>query len=325
MVVLPAVNDKPKGDLNLWTASLGDLDWTYIEKPTQREMEVLSKKYTFLHPLNLEDCLSRIQRPKVDEYDEHLFMVLHFPVFDKEARISLPSELDIFIGKNFIVTVHCRGELKSLAKLFKECQLDNNLCKKYMEKGSGYLFYQVIDRLVDSIFPMLDKINDNIEGLQDTVISKPVPQTAQGIFLLRRDIISMRRIIRPQIEVIDNLERDLENQKYPFLEGNLDVYFGDIGDHLHKIRGTLEDDREIVDSLSDTSNWLTSHRIQEIMRVLTIFTSILMVIEVVASMEGSNVLPAEWHNNRGLFFILLGVQLAAVLGLLAYFRHRRWT
>ncbi|MBF8265968.1 MAG: magnesium transporter [Dehalococcoidia bacterium] len=294
MVVLPAVNDKPKGELNLWTASLGDLDWTYIERPTQREMDVLSKKYTFLHPLNLEDCLSRIQRPKVDEYDEHLFMVLHFPVFDKEARISLPSELDIFIGKNFIVTVHCRGELKSLAKLFKECQLDNNLCKKYMEKGSGYLFYQVIDRLVDSIFPMLDKINDNIEGLQDTVISKPVPQTAQGIFLLRRDIISMRRIIRPQIEVIDNLERDLENQKYPFLEG-------------------------------DTSNWLTSHRIQEIMRVLTIFTSILMVIEVVASMEGSNVLPAEWHNNRGLFFILLGVQLAAVLGLLAYFRHRRWT
>ena len=324
MAVLPAINGKSRGDLNLWTANFGDLDWTYIERPTQREMDVLSKKYNFLHPLNIEDCLSRIQRPKIDEYDEHLFMVLHFPVFDKGARISLPSELDIFIGKNFIVTVHCRGDLKPLAKLFKECQLDGNLCKKYMEKGSGYLFYQVIDRLVDSIFPMLDKINDHIESLQDTVISKPVPATAQGILVLRRDIISMRRIIRPQIEMIDGLERNLENQKYPFLEGNLDVYFGDIGDHLHKIRGTLEDHREIVDSLSDTSNWLTSHRIQEIMRVLTIFTSILMVIEVVASMEGSNVLPAEWHNNRGLFFILLGVQLAAVLGLLTYFRHRRW-
>lgn len=324
MALVGEAKGKEQKDLNLWSITWGDLTWTYVERPTPREIEVLAKEYTFFHPLNLEDCLSRIQLPKIDEYDEHLFIVLHFPVFDKQSRISHPSEVDIFIGKNFLVTVHCSGDLKPLAKLFKECQLENQLCRKYMEKGSGYLFYQVIDRLVDAIFPMLDKFNDNIESLQDSVISKPVPQTAQGILALRRDIISVRRIIRPQGEVIDGLERNLENLKYPFLEENLDVYFGDIGDHLRKIRGTLEDEREIVESLSDTSNWLTSHRIQEIMRVLTIFMSVLMVVEVVASMEGSNVLPIRWHNNQMLFYILLGVQVAAVLGLLYFFRRRRW-
>ena len=106
MVVLPAVNSKPKDDLNLWTASLGDLDWTYIERPTQREMDVLSKKYTFLHPLNLEDCLSRIQRPKVDEYDEHLFMVLHFPVFDKEINAAFGITKNFSDSQVIILILH---------------------------------------------------------------------------------------------------------------------------------------------------------------------------------------------------------------------------
>lgn len=316
--------EKQPAELNLWSVAWGDLTWTYIERATQREIEVLGKEYTYFHPLNLEDCLSRIQRPKVDEYDEHLFMVLHFPVFDKEARISHPSEVDIFIGKNFLVTVHCSGDLKPLAKLFKECQIDEQSRAKYMGKSSGYLLYQVIDRLVDAIFPMLDKIDDNIESLQDTVISKPVPQTAQGILVERRDIISMRRIIRPQIDVIDGLERDLENLKYPFLEENLGVYFGDIGDHLHKIRGTLEDYREIVDSLSDTSNWLTSHRIQEIMRVLTIFIAVLMPVELIATIEGSNTLPAYLVGHAAAFYTTLGLQVATAVGLLYYFRRRRW-
>ncbi|MBI4287104.1 MAG: magnesium transporter CorA family protein [Chloroflexi bacterium] len=324
MAVVQPTREKQPAQMNLWKVTWGDLTWTYIERPTPREIDILAKEYTYFHPLNLEDCLSRIQRPKIDEYDEHLFTVLHFPVFDKQARISLPSEVDIFVGKNFLVTVHCGGDLKPLAKLFKECQLDEQLRRKYMEKGSGYLFYQVIDRLVDAIFPMLDKINDNIESLQDAVISKPVPQTAQGILVLRRDIISLRRIIRPQIDVIDGLERNLENQKYPFLDEDLGVYFGDIGDHLHKIRGTLEDHREIVDSLSDTSNWLTSHRIQEIMRVLTIFIAVLMPVELLSTVAGSNTIPASWVNNTNVFIGTVILQVAVVAGMLYFFRHRRW-
>ena len=177
---------------------------------------------------------------------------------------------------------------------------------------------------MDGCFPMLDKIGDNIEGLQDAVISKPIPQTAQDILMIRRDIISTRRIIHPQVTVMESLEKNLAQNKYSFLPENLGVYFGDIGDHLQKIWDTLEDHKGIVEALSDTANWLTSHRIQEIMRVLTVFMSVLMVVEVIASMEGSNVLPQRLHNNGALFISLLGVQVAALLGTLYFFHRKRW-
>ncbi|MDP3061885.1 MAG: magnesium transporter CorA family protein [Chloroflexota bacterium] len=319
-MALPTTTEK---DLNIQVIAHDKLTWVYIEKPTQLEMDYLSKRYPF-HPLNLDDCISVIQRPKIDEYADHLFLVLHFPIYDKQSRLTTPSEVDFFIGENYLVTVHCSANLRPLAKFFKDCQLDEPTRRENMGRNAGYLLYKVMDRLVDYCFPMLNKINANIEGLQDAVISKPLPATAEGILVIRRDTTSMRRIIRPQVAVVETLERNLKQRKYPFLPEDLDVYFGDIGDHLHKLWGALDDYKEIVDALSDTANWLTSHRIQEVMRVLTIFMSVLMVVEVIASMQGSNVLPQEWHDNKGIFFSLLAVQVAAVLALLFFFRRRHW-
>ena len=319
-MALPTTTER---DLNIQVIVHDKLTWVYIEKPTQHEMDYLAKRYPF-HPLNLDDCISVIQRPKIDEYADHLFLVLHFPVYDKQSRLTTPSEVDFFIGENYLVTVHCSANLRPLVKFFKDCQLDEPTRRENMGRSAGYLLYKVMDRLVDYCFPMLNKINANIEGLQDAVISKPLPATAEGILVIRRDTTSMRRIIRPQVAVVETLERNLKQRKYPFLPEDLDVYFGDIGDHLHKLWGALDDYKEIVDALSDTANWLTSHRIQEVMRVLTIFMSVLMVVEVIASMEGSNVLPQEWHNNKTLFFGLLATQVAAVLALLYFFRRRHW-
>lgn len=126
---------KAEEQQNLWSLNLNGLTWTYIEKPTRREIDQLSRLYPFFHPLNLDDCLSRIQRPKIDEYDDHLFLVLHFPVFDKQTHISVPSEVDIFMGKNFLVIVHCSANLKPLSKMFKECQISDEICHSYMKQG----------------------------------------------------------------------------------------------------------------------------------------------------------------------------------------------
>jgi magnesium transporter len=121
--------------LNISSITQGKLTWLYIEKPSVDEVRFLDQRFNF-HPLNLDDVLSRIQRPKIDEYEDHLFIVLHFPVFDKENRITKPSEVDIFIGENYLVTVHCSADLKPLAKFFRECQAHEESKGKYLGRGS---------------------------------------------------------------------------------------------------------------------------------------------------------------------------------------------
>jgi magnesium transporter len=312
-----AVTEEKK--LNIQSITEGKLTWVYIEKPSAAEVEFLKQHFKF-HPLNLDDIVSRIQRPKIDEYDDHLFIVLHFPVFDKEKRITRPSEVDVFIGENYIVTVHCSTDLKPLAKFFTECQLSEEMRRTYLGRSSGFLLYHILDRLVNYCFPILGKITESIDDVENIIFTKAVPETVREISIIRRDLISFRRVIHPQIPVIEMLERE----EYSFFKEDQEAYFGDIADHTRKIWDGLEDCKEVVDGFADTSNWLTSHRIQETMRVLTIFMAIIMPVEVVASIEGSNLLPTPWLHNPPIFYLSLFVQLGIVAGMLIYFRHRRW-
>jgi magnesium transporter len=299
----------------------GKLTWFYIENPTSREVEFLDQRFHF-HPLDLDDVLSRIQRPKIDEYEDYLFLVLHFPVFDKQNRITRPSEVDIFIGENYIVTVHCSANLKPLAKFFHECELHEESRETYLGRSSGFLLYHILDRLVTYCFPILNKITQNIDDIEDIIFEKTVPQTVHRISLLRRDLISFRRVIHPQIAVIETLE----NEEYPFLKEEQEIYFGDIADHIRKIWDGLEDCKEVVDGLAETSNWLTSNRIQEIMRVLTIVMAVITPATLVTSFFGMNIpLPGGIEPGNLLpFGILFGIVALVGLGMLIFLRHRRW-
>ena len=314
-----AVTEEKK--LNIQSITEGKLTWVYIEKPSAAEVEFLKQHFKF-HPLNLDDIVSRIQRPKIDEYDDHLFIVLHFPVFDKENRITRPSEVDVFIGENYIVTVHCSADLKPLAKFFTECQLSEEKRRTYLGRSSGFLLYHILDRLVNYCFPILGKITDSIDAIEDVIFAKAVPETAREISLIRQDLISFRRIIHPQIAVIEMLERE----EYPFFKEDQEAYFGDIADHTRKIWDELEDSKEAVDGFADTSNWLTSHRIQEIMRILTIVMGIMAPATLVASIYGMNIaLPGGVSGGSFLpFGVLLLVMAFTGAGIIVYLRRRKW-
>jgi magnesium transporter len=303
---------------NIHSITERKLTWFYIEKPTSNEVAFLAQRFHF-HHLDLDDILSRIQRPKIDEYEDYLFMVLHFPVFDKQNRITRPSEMDIFIGENYVVTVHCSGDLKPLAKFFQECETDKESRERYLGRSSGFLLYHILDRMVSSCFPILDKLTQNIDDVEEIILTKPVPKTVREISLIRRDLISFRRVIHPQIAVIETLERE----EYPFFKEDQEIYFGDVADHIRKIWDGLEDCKEVIDGLADTSNWLTSHRIQEVMRILTIFMAIIMPVEVVASIEGSNLLPQSWLHNPLLFVLSFVVQVGIVVAMILFLRRRR--
>jgi magnesium transporter len=306
---------------NIHSITERKLTWFYIEKPTSNEVAFLAQRFHF-HHLDLDDILSRIQRPKIDEYEDYLFMVLHFPVFDKQNRITRPSEMDIFIGENYVVTVHCSGDLKPLAKFFQECETDKESRERYLGRSSGFLLYHILDRMVSSCFPILDKLTQNIDDVEDIILTKPVPETVQEISLIRRDLISFRRVVHPQIAVIETLERE----EYPFFKEDQEVYFGDIADHIRKIWDGLEDCKEVVDGLADTSNWLTSHRIQEIMRILTIIMGVLAPPTLIASIYGMNI-PLPGGVNSGSLLplgILLALMAMIAGGIFFYMRHRRY-
>jgi len=296
------------------------LTWYYIEKPSEKEVQFLSDHFHF-HPLALDDILSKIQRPKIDDYTTYLFIVLHFPVYDKANRVTQPSELNIFIGENYLITIH-KGDLKPLARLFNECMVDEDIRQKTMGRSASYLFYQILDRLVNYCFPILDKISENIDKIEDLIYSRAVPETVREISLIRRDLISFRRIIHPQIAVLEELEKE----KYPFFKEDQDVYFGDVADHTRKIWDGLEDCKEVVDGLADTSNWLTSHRIQEIMRVLTIVMAMMAPPTLIASIYGMNIhLPGG--GTAGNFVPLICIviiMLFTALGMIWYFHRKKW-
>jgi magnesium transporter len=304
---------------NIRSITNGKLTWFYIEKPTSKEVEFLAQRFHF-HPLDLDDVLSRIQRPKIDEYEDYLFMVLHFPVFDKQNHITRPSEVDIFIGEDYVVTVQCSGDLKPLAKFFQECETKKENRERYLGRSSGFLLYHILDRMIGSCFPILNKVTENIEDIEDVIFDKTVMQTVRQISLLRRDLISFRRVIHPQIVVIETLERE----EYPFFREDQEIYFGDIADHIRRIWDGLEECKEVIDGLSDTSNWLTSHRIQEIMRILTIIMGLLAPPTLIASIYGMNIALPGGVNSGSLLplGILLALMAITAGGIFFYMRHR---
>ena len=280
-------------------------------------MEYLAKNYMF-NLFDLEDCLSRIERPKIDEYENYLFIVLHFPVFKQEARVTTSSQVSIFIGEDFLVTVHT-GDLKTLAKLFDDCQLNERAREEHMARSSGYLLYRILDRLVDYCFPILNRVIANIEAAEDRLFSEPARDTVQEISVLRRDVMSYRRIIRHQPAIL----KSLEVREYPFLREDLDVYFGDIGDHIGTISETLEEYKEVVEGLNATSDSLFSHRTNEVMKMLTVLGTILLPLLVISGIYGMNV-SLPFGDSSFAFPLIILFTLCISGGMLAYFRYRRW-
>jgi len=302
--------------LNLESLTWGDLTWVNIEGPTERETEYLAQNYPF-HPLDLDDCLSRIQRPKIDEYKDYLFLVFHFPVFNKEARVTAPSQLSVFIGEKYLITLH-KGELKPLVKLFRECQIDEESRQENFSQGSGYLLYRIIDRLVDYCLPILNKIGDNIEAVEDNIFSDRRRGTVKGISILRRDVISFRRIIWPMRAVIGSLEPKIRH----FTKMDMAVYFGDMVDHVDKIWDGLDEYKEVIEGLNDTYDSLATNRTNEVMRLLTVIATILLPITVVASIYGMNITTLPFlHSDYSLLFVLL-IMLVIIGGMLYFFRRQ---
>jgi magnesium transporter len=243
---------------------------------------------------------------------------MQFPVFNPANRVSQPGEVDMFIGAGYLVTVH-DGRLWPIAHLFGQCQADAQVRQKHMGRGASHLLHDLIDSLVDYCFPILYKVDANIREIEDEIFDERVRDIVREISWVRRDIIALQRIIKPQLPIVANLE----GEDRPFIREGLDVYFDDVLDHLHKAWDMLEDDRDVIDGLSDTANTLTSYRTNEVIKVLTVISFIMLPLTLLSGIYGMNVgLPLE--DNPFAFVLLVLVMGLMVGGMLLYFRKRGW-
>src|SRR5688500_16872476 len=298
----------------------GDLRWINIEQPGALEQAWLEEHFDF-HPLDYEDIRSRNQRPKIDEYDTYLFIVLHFPVFDRSVGRLNAGELDIFVGRDFLVTIP-NQPLQPVEYLFERCRAKEELREQHFSRGSGYLLYRIVDDSFDYCFPMLRKIGNKLDAVEDEIFEGRSEEVVRDISNVKQEIINFRKVIRPQRTVL----RDLENSKQRFLaqtEGELEVYFDDIVDAHERIWDMLENYKEVVEALEETNESVISHRVNDILRFLTAISVIVLPLTLIASIWGMNVgVPGE--GDSGDFFVVVGAMAMLLVGMVAYFRRRGW-
>ena len=296
------------------------LRWVNIERPTPLEWAWLQEHFDF-HALDLEDVLSRNQRPKIDEYAEYLFIVLHLPVFDRQVRRLNSGELDMFVGPDFVVTIP-NQPLQPVEYLFERCRGDEEMREKLFARGPGYLLYRIVDDAFDYCFPMLRKIGNKLDAIEhDMFEEERSEEVVRDLLQVKQEIINFRKVIRPQRPVL----RDLENVKQRFLapELDLEIYFDDVVDAHERIWDMLENYKEVIEALEDTNEAVINHRVNEILRVLTAISVMVLPLTLIASIWGMNVgVPGEGDSDD--FYIVIAVMVVVLVAMLSYFRRRDW-
>jgi magnesium transporter len=293
------------------------LTWIHLDRPTQGEASGLAERFGW-HPLDVEDVLSKRQRPKIDEYADYRFVVLHFPVYDKTVGRLNAAELDVFIGPDYLVTLPA-VELLPVTRLFQRCAEDEELRDQLFSKGSGYLLYHVLDDLFDYCFPILDKIGYKLDRIEDEMFEGRSEEIVRDLSNIKQEIISYRKIIKPERSTLRLLERHVER----FLPEELELYFDDIVDAAERIWDLLDNYKEVVEALEDTNESVISHRQNDVLRLLTIISVTMLPLTVLTGVFGMNVLfPGEGTHEA--FWIILGLLIATLVSMVVFFRYKRW-
>ncbi len=297
----------------------GQLTWTNILHPTAEDIQQLAGRYPTFHPLNLQDCLTELELPKLDHYDDYIFLVVQMPVWDEAERITRPAEVDIFVSQGVLVTSH-RGELKPLNKLYAAVQIPGSPeAQCFASSEAGPFLYYLIDRLVDYCFPIVQHIGANLRQMEERLFQPDTRRLLHEIAILRRDIIAVRSILKSQINVIQALIKG----QWHFINNDLDPYWDDISNHLLQLCNALDQDAEVIAGLSETIDTLASHRIDDVIRLLTLVTVITLPLTLLATVFGMNVvMPMSEHP--ALFYLILGVGVIFSIWLAWYLRRRRW-
>src|SRR5205809_153904 len=310
----------PRPEPRVAEVSAQGLTWIHLDPPIDPETVNNLRARFGWHPLDVEDVLSKRQRPKIDDYKEdgYLFGVLHFPAYDKNVQRLNAAELDFFLGPDYLVTIS-NVELLPVTRLFSRVQEDEHFREQLFGKGSGRLLYEVLDDLFDYCFPILDKIGYKLDSIEDDIEDRRSEEIVTDISKAKQEIISYRKIIKPQRPALRLLERRIER----FLPQELELYFDDLVDASERIWDLLDNYKEVVEALEDTNESLISHQQNDILYVLTIFSVVMLPLTFLTGFFGMNVDFPGFDTTQG-FIATLVLFVVAIVGMLGFFRWKRW-
>jgi magnesium transporter len=303
--------------------------WVYLEKPTREKLEMISKKFP-IHELNMEDCLSKNQLPKIDRYDDHVFVILQFPTTSKEQTSPSFSQLSFFIGKDYLISI-TQGDLLPLSSLFKKCIEGNHHVRNNLMGGSpGYLLHSILDTLVDNLLHMLVRIIGKLDDIEDEVFDDKVAN-ARDLSILRREITTLRRIVLPLKRImIEIISRDVKRFSEGAEEEELIDYFDDINDHISKVLEALDESKETIEIYKDTDNMLNSEKTNKILSFLTILFTLSIPITVAGTFYGMNIVipgsvnPGEKIVDYLPLAIISSISAVGAAIMIYYFKKLGW-
>jgi magnesium transporter len=291
------------------------LHWIDLDCPTPEEARILEDPFHF-HPLAIEDCLVDVNHPKVDDYESYVFLIVHAVGFDHQSSEFRTSELDMFLGPNYLVSHH-EGPIAGVTSAAEQCA--RGLITS-LPRGVDFLTYQILDQLFEQYVPNLDLLEDRIERVQGEVFEAKGPGVLEQIFDLKRDVSQLRRICTPERELVHRLSRG----EFAIIGAKATVYFRDIYDNLYRIVDASYQYHDMIQGLLDAYLSVVNNRLNETMKRLAAIGAVFAAVTVIAGIYGMNFehMP-ELHWKYG-YFLALGLMLSASAGLLWWFRRKEW-
>jgi magnesium transporter len=288
--------------------------WVDLEDPTEFETDALVEIFNF-HDLAIEDCISDISQPKVDDYEEYLFLVTQ-AVSLKPQNGLVTTELDIFLGKNYVVTFH-KSVVRSIEQVRESAQKKPDI---FLGRGADLLVHAVLDQLVDSYTPVLEQYDERMDALEEEMFNSSSKNFLERVVQAKREIFQLRRLVAPQRDTINYLART----PTPFIKPKHAIYFRDIHDHLFQIYGMIEGFHEMVPSVLQVYFSHSSHTLNESIKRMTVMATLTMPAVMIASIYGMNFefMPElDWRYG---YFFSLGLMAVIPLGMLVWMKIKKW-
>jgi len=290
--------------------------WVDLVQPTPEEGQQLLADTFHFHPLSVEDALSEIHHPKVEPYDRYLYVILHGIDFEKGEHQFATRDVDFFLGDNYLVTVH-DGRSRSIEKIKGLCQQHAHI----LEEGPVALMHRIMDWMIDNYAPEMVEIEGQMDELEEEAILGTADTLVRPILAIKRDLASLRRVVIPQRDVVGRLAR----REFPQISNEMAYRFRDVYDHLvrYSDEATMFQDR--VTGILEGYLSAISNRLNRVMKVLTVVSTIVLPMTVLTGLWGINVPLPRFAGGDGVqFWWLVGIMAAITVAMLAIFRRKRW-
>jgi magnesium transporter len=294
----------------------GVIVWADLTNPEPEEGRRLLSDVFHFHELAVEDALSALEYPKIESYGTYLYLILHRIDFAAKEHCFQTHDVDFFLGSNYLVTIHV-GDSRSIEQITNICQR-NALA---LGEGVAALMHRIIDAMVDNYRPELEELSERLDELEERVFEEGTRTLAKDILNFKKDVASLRRVVQPQRDVVGRLAR----REFPQVEEAIAYRFRDVHDHLVRFADESMFFQDRITSLLDANLATVSNQLNSIMKILTVIATVFMPLTFITGLYGMNVdLPHFGFGGVTMFWVLMGIMLSVVAGMLYFFRRRGW-